>query len=174
VIFGTAPVNTKRLRGDRVVPEDLEPWSVVFLDDEFAGEEWPADRRTPERALGIHDADRAHWDRFGFGPWSVRKRKSGEYVGRVGLSHTRDAGSPEVEMGWLIATQFRGRGYATEIGREAVRVAFEVLELDGLIAFVTRENEPSLAVAAKLGFEATGEVDHQGLPHLLLRLGNAS
>lgn len=171
MIFGTTPVNTDRLRGDRVVAEDLEPWSVVLLDDDFAGDDWPAELRTPERALAIHDADRAHWERFGFGPWSVRERKSNTYVGRVGLSYTRDTGKLEVEMGWLIAAPFRAQGYATEVGREAVRVAFEVLELDGLIAFVTPANEPSLGVAARLGFEEAGELDHHGIPHLLLRLG---
>jgi RimJ/RimL family protein N-acetyltransferase len=169
VIFGATPVNTERLRGDRVVSGDLESWSIVFLDDDFAGDEWPQDLRTPERALAIHDADRAHWERFGFGPWSVRERRTNTYVGRVGLSYTRDTGRPEVEMGWLIAAGHRGKGYATELGAEAVRVAFEVLELDGLIAFITPENEASLAVADRLGFETGEEVEHAGVPHLLLR-----
>lgn len=172
MIFGATPVSTDRLRADRVVAEDLEPWSIVFLDDDFAGDEWPGHLRTPERALAIHDADRAHWERFGFGPWSVRERKTNAYVGRVGLSYTRDTGQPQVEIGWLIAAGQRGKGYATELGEAAIRVAFEVLELDGLIAFITPDNDASLAVAAKLGFETVGEVEHVGVPHLLLSRGS--
>jgi RimJ/RimL family protein N-acetyltransferase len=174
VILGTAPANTQRLRGDRTVPADLEPWSRVFLADDFAGDEWPEELRTPERALAVHDADRAHWDRFGFGPWSVRERESDEYVGRVGLSYSRGADKPVVEIGWLIAAPARGQGYSAEIGREAVRVAFEILELDELIAFVAPDNAPSLAVAQALGFQGDEEVQHQGMPHLLLRLSNGA
>jgi RimJ/RimL family protein N-acetyltransferase len=170
VIFGATPVNTERLRGDRTVPEDLDPWSRVFLADDFAGEEWPYELRTPEYALEVHDKDRAHWQRFGFGPWSVRERASSDYVGRIGLDYTRATGRPEVQIGWIVAADHRGKGYATEIATDAIRIAFEVLELDDVIALITPENEPSLAVAARLGLAEVGEVEHHGLPHLLFRL----
>jgi RimJ/RimL family protein N-acetyltransferase len=170
VIFGATPVQTERLRGDRVVTEDLEPWSRVFLDDQFAGEEWPYDLRTPEYALKVHDKDRAHWQRFGFGPWSVRERHSGAYVGRIGLDYTSATGRPEVQIGWIVGAPHRGKGYAAEFATEALRVAFEVLELDEVVALITPENETSLAIAAHLGFAQSGEVEHHELPHLLFRL----
>lgn len=170
VIFGATPVHTERLRGDRVVPEDLDPWSSVFLADDFAGDEWPYELRTPEYGLEVHDKDRAHWQRFGFGPWSVRERASGAYVGRIGLDYTSATGRPEVQIGWIVGADHRGKGYATEFAAEAIRVAFEVLELDGLIALITPENEASLAVAARLGLVQSGEVQHHDLAHLLFRL----
>lgn len=169
MIFGVTPVNTERLRGDRTTPEDLEPWSRLLLDEDF-GDDWPYDLRTPEYALEIHDKDRAHWERFGFGPWSVRERATNDYVGRIGLDYTRATGRPEVQVGWIVAAERRGKGYATEMAREAIRIGFEVLELDHLIALIITENEASLAIAEKLGFHEAGEIDHHGLPHLLLRL----
>lgn len=169
MIVGTAPVNTERLRGDRTQPEDLDPWSRMFLAEDFAGEEWPYDLRTPEYALQVHDKDLAHWQRFDFGPWSVRERATDEYVGRIGLDYTRATGSPEVQVGWIVAAGSRGKGYATEMASEAVRVAFEVLELDGIIALITPQNEPSITVAEKLGFTETGTVEHHELEHLLYR-----
>ena len=170
VIFGVTPVHTERLRGDRVVPEDLEPWSQMFLADDFAGEEWPYELRTPEYGLEVHDKDRAHWQRFGFGPWSVRERDSGAYVGRIGLDYTSATGRPEVQIGWIVGAQHRGKGYAKEFAAEALRVAFDVLELDEVIALITAENEASLAIAARLGFVQSEQVEHHGLPHLLFRL----
>lgn len=169
MIVGTAPVNTERLRGDRTQPADLDPWSRIFLAEDFADVEWPYDLRTPEYALEVHDKDLAHWQRFDFGPWSVRERGSNDYVGRIGLNYTRATGSPKVQVGWIVAAGSRGRGYATEMASEAVRVAFEVLELDEVIALITPANEASVAVAGKLGFVESGELEHHGLEHILYR-----
>lgn len=141
----------------------------MFLAEDFAGEEWPYDLRTPEYALQVHDKDLAHWQRFDFGPWSVRERGSNQYVGRIGLDYTRATGSPEVQVGWIVASGSRGEGYAAEMASEAVRVAFEVLELDEVIALITPANSPSIAVADKLGFSEAGELEHHGLEHVLYR-----
>lgn len=170
MFHGITPVHTERLRGDRTQPGDLDPWSRMLLADDFAGDDWPDELRTPEYALEVHDRDLANWQRFGFAPWSVRERESSEYVGRVGLDYTRATGRPEVQIGWLVAAEKRGRGYATEMGREGVRVAFEVLELDRVIALIAPENHVSRAVADRLGFEELGEVEHNGREHLLLAI----
>ncbi|HWI22045.1 MAG TPA: GNAT family N-acetyltransferase [Baekduia sp.] len=172
MIEGLERVFTARLRGDRPVAADLDPWSAVFLADDFVGDHWPQDHRTPERALAIHDADRAHWARFGFGPWSVRERETDRYVGRIGLTHTREVGRPALEIGWLLAADARGNGYATEMGRETLRVAFDVLEADRVVALITDDNLDSLAVAERLGFARTGEIEHAGVPHQVLEIAS--
>jgi RimJ/RimL family protein N-acetyltransferase len=84
--------------------------------------------------------------------------------------HTEIEGRPEVEVGWFFASEVWGRGYATEIGREALRVGFEVLELDEVVAFTTPANGASRAVMAKLGMTYERDIVHAGLPHVLYRL----
>lgn len=163
-------MTTERLRGDQTTADDLQPWSQTLLDDEFADYDWPYELRTPEYALQVHDKDRAHWDRFGFGPWSVRERRSNEYVGRIGLDYTRATGRPEVQVGWIVGAPYRGKGYASEMAAEALRVAFEVLELDEIIALTTPGNAASQAVASRLGLQETGAVHHHDVPHLLFKL----
>jgi ribosomal-protein-alanine N-acetyltransferase len=56
------------------------------------------------------------------------------------------------------------------MAREAVRVAFEVLELDEVVAFTIDVNAPSRRVMEKLGMTFGAEIEHAGLPHVLYRL----
>ena len=56
------------------------------------------------------------------------------------------------------------------MAREAVRVAFEVLELDDVIAFTVDRNAASRAVMEKLGMTYERDIEHVGLPHVLYRL----
>ena len=67
----------------------------------------------------------------------------------------------------------------TEAAREAMRVAFDVLELPGLVSFTAMNNERSMAVMRRLGMREDGAFDHPALPeghelrrHRLFRLSS--
>ena len=66
-----------------------------------------------------------HWERWRFGVWTVLL-PGGEVIGHAGAQHTTIADRPEVEVLWFIHPDHWNRGYATEMAREAVRVAFDV------------------------------------------------
>lgn len=76
-------------------------------------------------------------------------------VGGIGLD--RDE-SDEVEIGYWIARDHWGRGYATEAGRAVIELAFDGLRLPELTAGHFVDNPASGAVLKKLGFAATGEI----------------
>jgi RimJ/RimL family protein N-acetyltransferase len=168
--LGVDRVTTDRLIGRRPEPTDLPALQAIWTDHRIGEEQWPADLRTADDARRVLDGSIAHWERWGFGPWIVVERETMEVVGRAGVQHTRVAGRPEVEALWFLDPDRWGRGYATEIAREALRVAFDVLELDDLIAFTMTTNRPSQAVIGRLGFTFEREIEHAGLPHLLYRL----
>jgi RimJ/RimL family protein N-acetyltransferase len=63
-----------------------------------------------------------------------------------------------------------GRGLATELATESVRVGFEVLGLPDLVCFALPTNAASLRVMEKLGFRPESEVTVRGLPHVFCRL----
>ena len=111
----------------------------------------------------------AHWERWGFGAWTV-VLPGGEAIGHAGVQHTTVGGRSEVELMWFIHPDHWNRGYATELAREAVRVAFEVLELDDVVAFTVRGNAASRRVMEKLGMTYERDVEHAGPPHVLYRL----
>jgi RimJ/RimL family protein N-acetyltransferase len=92
-----------------------------------------------------------HWHFRGFGPWMIEEKATGALVGRGGL--WRPEGWPGVEYSILVAPDVRAKGVATEVGRETMRCAFEVLRLDELFGFIAPWNSRSIALANTLGFE---------------------
>jgi ribosomal-protein-alanine N-acetyltransferase len=166
--LGVDRVATARLVGRRPEPGDLDAYVGFFTDRRVQEDVWPEHLRTADRVREILDEALAHWERWGFGIWTVLQ--DGRIVGRAGLSHTVIGGHPEVELLWFMDPDVWSRGYATEMAREAVRVAFEVLELDDVVAFTVPGNAPSRAVMEKLGMVYERDVVHAGLEHVLYRL----
>jgi RimJ/RimL family protein N-acetyltransferase len=107
-----------------------------------------------------------HWADHHFGWWMADLRETGELIGFVGLSHplTLPAMAAEVEVGWRLAREHWGQGYATEGGAEAIRWAFGERGLGRLISIIDRDNHRSLRVAAKLGFRHWRDMDHPRWP----------
>jgi RimJ/RimL family protein N-acetyltransferase len=90
-----------------------------------------------------------------------------------------NADPPAVELGWRLARDAWGHGYATEAARASVRFGFEELGCDELVAFTAAGNVRSRAVMERLGMghDAGGDFDHPRVPegsplrrHVLYRL----
>ncbi len=95
---------------------------------------------------------RAH---FGFAPCGAWLA-DGAFVGQGGLSphvfdHRDGARSIEIEVMYKIARPYWGRGYAKEIARFWVALAFAQLRLPRLVICVDRENAASIGVLRALG-----------------------
>ena len=100
---------------------------------------------------------RRHWEQYGFGLWAVDEKETGAFVGRVGLSlHRLWPDDPEV--GWGLAPEHWGRGYATEAGGAALRHAFTTLDLARVVSIVHPENGASIRVMDRLGITPWREV----------------
>ena len=104
----------------------------------------------------------------GWGLWAVELKESKQFVGFVGLHEPGHdlPFSPCVEIGWRLARDFWGKGYATEAARRALRYAFERLALDEVVSFTAVGNLPSRAVMERLGFENT----HHNFAHPAIAL----
>jgi ribosomal-protein-alanine N-acetyltransferase len=112
--------------------------------------------------------DEGHWERFGFGPWAVLERGSGDYLGRVGLRWTDIGDQAGIEVLWAIDPGRHGEGFAPEAAAAALDLAGD-LELDEVFAMILPINAASLRVAEKIGLERAGEVEHAGFDHVLFR-----
>ena len=100
----------------------------------------------------------AHWARHAFGPWALLE---GDRF--VGFAEVHYAGAGvggidprEVEVGWVISEECRGRGLATEAMRAALADAWTRTAADHVVAYIRPENTISLRVAEKLGFRLRG------------------
>ncbi len=106
------------------------------------------------------------YEQYGYGPWAVVEKSTPETVGYCGLFYFPDInGRPEVEIGYRLARQFWGRGYATEAVLAVRDYAFQVLELTRLIAMIDPSNVASIHVAEKAGMSYESDVMLDGFDH---------
>jgi RimJ/RimL family protein N-acetyltransferase len=167
VDFGIDRVTTARLTGRRPEPGDAATYARIFIDARIDEAAWPEHLRTADQARSLLDDVLRHWERWGFGPWTVVLDRTP--IGYAGLRHAEVGGHPGVELLWFLDPDHWGSGYTTELAHEAVRVAFDVLELDAVVAQTVDGNHASRAVMEKLGMTYEGDTIHAGLPHVLYR-----
>jgi RimJ/RimL family protein N-acetyltransferase len=166
------------LRGWRT--EDRAPFAEMNADP-VVREHFPAllSRNESDRF-----ADRIEAEFFTrrFGLWAVEIPGVAPFAGFTGLSvPSFGAGfTPCVEIGWRLAREHWGRGYATEAARAALEFGFVEIGLDEIVAFTVPANTRSVRVMQKLGMKFSGEFDHpaiaEGHPlrrHVLYKMSRA-
>ncbi|HEV3471222.1 MAG TPA: GNAT family N-acetyltransferase [Pyrinomonadaceae bacterium] len=106
-----------------------------------------------------------HWHLRGYGHWAVEEKASGELIGRMGFFYPE--GWPGFEVGWTLARQSWGKGYATEGARRMLDHAFREMGREHVISLIHPENEASIRVAEKMGEKLEGETEILGTPVLI-------
>jgi RimJ/RimL family protein N-acetyltransferase len=152
-------IETERLMLRPWRSDDIEP-NTAMLGDAAAGRFITADGKPITDAYaGWRNAAimAGHWALYGVGMFVVEEKQTGRFVGRVGP--WKPPGWPGFEVGWGIASDFRGKGYAVEAARAAIDWAFATFVLDQVIHCIDRENAASQAVARRLGAQIQGETD---------------
>lgn len=120
-------------------------------------------------------------ERDGFGLWAVEVPGVVDFIGYVGLNVPKFEAhfTPCVEIGWRLAYEHWGRGYATEAARAALEFAFARLRLNEVVSFTVPANLRSMRVMQRLGMKRnpTEDFDHPKLPegdrlrrHVLYRM----
>jgi RimJ/RimL family protein N-acetyltransferase len=173
----TAVRFTGRLRLTPVGAEHADDLWRLHQDEAVAF--WHAGRWSAEDARRNAAAMAGAWAADGVGKWIAHDRRTGELVGRGGLSRmvaddevTRRVAAAlpgsgwardRLELGWTVRADLWGRGYATEIGRAGLAFAFEDLGAAEVVAFTERHNRRSRAVMERLGMRQVGDVAAPGL-----------
>ena len=144
-------IETERLILRAVDPDrDFDAWARALADEETVRY---LNGEVLNRALAWRNMAMilGHWQMRGYGFFSVEEKDSGDWVGRVGPWNPE--GWPEPEVGWLIAREYWGTGYATEAGRASIDFAYQELGWQRVVHVILVGNERSAAVARKLGSE---------------------
>jgi len=142
-------LETERLRLRQFRDGDLDAYARIIGDAEtmrFIGPGEPLDREGAWRSLAYI---LGHWWIRGYGLWAAEEKTSGALVGRIGLY--RPEGWPGLEVGWLVARDRWGEGFATEGARAALAHAFTAVGARRAISAIVPENAASIRVAEKLG-----------------------
>src|SRR5262249_16415930 len=87
------------------------------------------------------------------GLWAVEAVEQAPFIGFVGLARPRFEAhfTPAVEVGWRLAREHWGQGYATEAGRASLAFGFDELDLAEIVSFPSVLTEPSWRVMERLG-----------------------
>lgn len=148
----------ERLETQRLVlrmwsEDDFEPYAKLCADPDvmrFLGGK-TYDRTEAWRAMA---SIIGHWHLRGYGHWAVEEKASGKFAGRIGFLNPE--GWPGFELGWTLAKEFWGKGYATEGARRALEYAFTKLDRNHVISLIHPENLASIRVAERLGEKLEG------------------
>ncbi|HEY4027802.1 MAG TPA: GNAT family N-acetyltransferase [Candidatus Dormibacteraeota bacterium] len=172
-------LRTQRLLLRRWRDADREPFAALNADP-IVMEHYPA-RLSREESDRMVDRIEATFDELGYSLWAVEVADGGAFAGCVGLhAATFEAHfTPAVEVGWRLAHERWGRGYASEAARAVVAFGFEEVGLDEIVSFTVPANVRSWRVMERIGMtrDPADDFDHPVLPpgdplrrHLLYRL----
>jgi RimJ/RimL family protein N-acetyltransferase len=126
---------------------------------------------TPEESRAWLERNLKHAAEPGCGVFVFREQSTGRFVGRGAIRRIEIGGREEVEVGYAVAADLWGRGLATEMASALVDHA-SAHGLADLVAYTEPANVASRRVMEKAGFSYERDVDHQGRPQVLYRLGN--
>ena len=87
--------------------------------------------------------------------YCVTLKETGESIGQGSVEWWQDV-PDAAEIGWILLPEHRGKGYATEMGRELLRAAFAVLGAKTVISHCDDRNAPSYRVMERLGMKLDG------------------
>lgn len=124
---------------------------------------------------------RGDFEAQGYGLWALELPGRVPFLGFTGLSRPRFEShfTPAVEVGWRLAAEHWGQGYAYEAARAALHFGFAQLGLAQIVSFTTVSNRRSWRLMERLGMrrDAAEDFDHPALPsghplqrHVLYRL----
>lgn len=141
-----------RIETDRLIlrppqVEDFEPWAAFLADEEAA--RFIGGKQVRATSWRVFCTMAGAWHTFGFAMFSVIEKSSGRWIGRLGP--WQPAEWPGTEVGWGLAREAWGNGYATEGASAAIDWAFANLGWTEVIHCIEAANVPSQKVAQRLG-----------------------
>jgi [ribosomal protein S5]-alanine N-acetyltransferase len=164
-------LETSRLRLRELSTNDLDFVAEMLADADVM--RFYPNRLDRDGAAAWLERQRMRYARDGHGLWLVLDRATEEPIGQVGLVTHELTGLPRArypEIGYLLHPPFWHRGFATEAAIGVRDYAFRVCGYDQVISLIRPANEPSQAVARRLGMSTIAEIEFAGLPHLVYGL----
>ncbi len=152
-------MESQRLILRRWKTSDLVPFAAMNADAKVM-EFFPAPLTRPE-SDSLATRIQLHFDERGYGLWAVEIPRVTSFAGFIGLSTPRFEAhfTPCVEIGWRLAAEFWGHGYATEGARRVLQFAFQSLALPEVVSMTAAINQRSRRVMEKIGMTRTPQED---------------
>ncbi len=160
--MGKGPeLKTNRLKLRRWKRNDLEPFAALNADP-VVMEHMPSVLTSRETALWMARIELG-FEEYGFGLWAMEHGDTGDFIGFTGLAVPRIEAhfTPAVEVGWRLAREHWGNGYATEAAAAALGFGFSESRLDEIVSFTVPANTRSMKVMERIGMTHDPEDDFE-------------
>jgi RimJ/RimL family protein N-acetyltransferase len=163
--------------------EDREPFAAMNSDARVM--EFFRSRLSRVESDAMVDRIQKHFSVHDFGLWAIEVPGVAPFIGFAGFDVARFKAhfTPCVEIGWRLAFEHWGHGYATEAARVALGYGFGTLAFSDVVSFTSVANQRSRAVMERLGMrrDPAEDFDYPSFPeghplrrHVLYRLGSGS
>jgi RimJ/RimL family protein N-acetyltransferase len=159
-MFDIPTLETARLRLTALSASHFDDYAAMLADPtstRWVGDGEPLDRGHAWRSLAML---LGHWQLRGYGMWALELKDSGAFAGRAGLMYPE--GWPDIELGWMLKSEYRHHGYATEACHAILDFAWNQLRTQRVISLVRVGNEASDRLAERLGGEHIEDMDFCG------------
>jgi [ribosomal protein S5]-alanine N-acetyltransferase len=106
--------------------------------------------------MGVQEAEEIiqyHVDDLGC-RWGIFEKVDGSFIGTIGFHYLRKTDKEFIaEIGFALSSRYWGKGYMTEAVREVISFGFTKMGLDTIDATIEPNNEKSITIMTKYGFE---------------------
>ena len=147
-------------------PPSAAMWADPIVTRHFGGKSL-----TEEEAWSRFLRYVGHWALLGFGYWVVEEKATGKFVGEIGFSDYKrgiDSSLRDApEIGWVLASESHGKGYATEGVRAAIAWGDRHFGSSQTTCLIHPDNLPSIRVAEKCGYREFQRTTYKGQPSIV-------
>lgn len=154
-VFVIPRLETERLLLREYREADFDAFAAFFATERSRYIAGPTTRELAWRGLAAH---LGHWALRGYGFWAVEEKASGRFCGHVGLWYPE--GWMEPEVGWVMMSDFEGRGIAHEAALAARAHAYDTLGWPTAVSMIDPDNTRSIRLAERLHCRFEGVYQH--------------
>lgn len=147
-------LETERLVLRGLQASDFEPFAAFLATDAARFVGGPCN---PVDAWRRMSAYAGSWALRSFGKFAVEEKATGKFAGVVGPWFPE--GWPEPEIAWTLLSEFQGKGLAAEAATRALRFAYDTLGWTTAVSCMDPLNQPSIALAERLGATLEGPTE---------------
>lgn len=162
---------TERLIVRKLTRLDIPVWAEFFLDTSSFELIGLQDDKSPcDHSEEWMERQFNRYSEGTYGLMALVEKDSMKLVGQCGLITMNVKAEDELEVGYHIIEQFRGKGYATEATRGFVDYAFSNSLAKSVISVINKKNSVSMKVSENIHFQREGEITCMNKPAYIYRI----
>ena len=148
---------------------DLEPFADLNADPRVM--EYFPYPFSKKQSYDIAEFIKLHMETKGWGIWAVSVPEIADFIGFIGLYNVDPSTfpapfAPAIAIGYRLAFNHWGKGYATEGAKAVLAYGFNSLKLKEIVAFTAKINIKSRRIMEKIGmtYDPKDDFDYPQLP----------